>query len=117
MRTRTARFDKRITFLKPVKVKDPRFNTSKPQFVPAVRDVAANVQDMLPSRGEQVADGIDVRKRPCRIRIRWRSDVTADMRVQLGTREMEIVSGPAELGRRETMEFMCVESSTQGSSA
>ncbi|HEY0130117.1 MAG TPA: head-tail adaptor protein, partial [Allosphingosinicella sp.] len=47
--------------------------------------------------------------RPARIRIRFREDVTADMRFVLGSRVMQIVAGPAEatdLEPRQAVDFM-----------
>lgn len=119
MRTRTARYDKKITFLEEISTRDGQFNTAQKDFVPiaALTDVAANVQDLLPSRSEQISDGIDIRRRPCRIRFRWRSDVLPTMRVRYGNRELEIISGPVDLGRRETLEMVCEEVSTRGNGA
>lgn len=74
----------------------------------------AEVQDVLPSRAESVADGINIQRRPARIRTLYRDDITSDMRVKIGDRVLEIVAGPAELGRREGLEMVCEELSTQG---
>lgn len=96
-----------------------------------VAEVAANVQDMLPSRGERLADGITVTARPSRVRIRFRAGLTSDMRFLIGRnvkdddgntvwqteRTVQIVSGPAEIGRREWQEFMVEEYRPAGSSA
>ena len=116
MRTKTARFDKRITFLQPIEARDPRFNGRVKQFVPApgLKNVAAQVYDLAPSREERISDGVDLRLRPCRIRLRYREGLSADMRVQFRGREMEIVGGPAEFGRREMIELVCQDPSTLG---
>jgi len=82
-----------------------------------IADVWANVQDMLPSRGERLADGINVAARPARVRLRYRTDVTPDMRFVMGNRVMQIISGPAELGHREGLEFMVEDYSTAGNPA
>ncbi len=82
-----------------------------------VAEVWANVQDMLPSRGERLADGINVAARPARVRIRHRTDVTSAMRFVMGDRIMQVVSGPAELGFREALEFMVEEYSPAGNAA
>lgn len=71
-----------------------------------VAEVWAEVQDMLPSRGEKLANGINLATRPARVRIRYRTDVTPDMRFVMGGRVMQIVAGPAELGNRDGLEFM-----------
>lgn len=83
----------------------------------SVGTVWAEVQDALPSRGERLADGINVSSRPARVRIRYRADIDGSMRFVMGDRIMQIVSGPAELGRREGMEFMVEDYSSAGNSA
>lgn len=77
----------------------------------------AEVRDTLPSRAESVDPGIDMTRRPCRIRTLYRSDITPQHRVKIGSRVLEIVSGPVTLGspaRPEGLEMMCIEYSTQG---
>lgn len=77
----------------------------------------AEVRDMLPSRGENIESGIDLSRRPCRIRILYRSDITPLHRVKIGSRLLEIVSGPVVLGspgRPEGLEMICIEYSSQG---
>lgn len=79
--------------------------------------VWANVQDVLPSRAEKEGGGVRIENKPARIRMRYLAGVTSDMRVILldrGNRELRIVSGPAELGRKEAIEVMAEESTTQG---
>lgn len=96
-----------------------------------VCEVAASVTDMLPSRGERLADGLSIASRPTRVRIRYRSDIAASMRVLVGRlvrgdddvvtwhtdRTAQIVTVPAELGRREALEFMIEDYSTAGGGA
>ncbi|SEQ60411.1 Phage head-tail joining protein [Sphingobium sp. YR768] len=55
--------------------------------------------------------------RPARVRMRFREDITPDMRFIFGSRIMQIVSGPAELGRREALEFMVEEYRPAGNPA
>lgn len=82
-----------------------------------VDEVWAEVQDGLPSRGERLAAGINVASRPARVRMRFRDDVTPDMRFVMGARVMQIVAGPAEIGRRDAVEFMVEDYSTAGPGA
>ena len=85
-------------------------------------EVWADVQDVLPSRGERLADGINLSTRPARVRMRRRDDVTDSMRFVMGAtvvddevdyssaRIMQIVAGPAIIGRlRDGLEFMVEE--------
>lgn len=81
-----------------------------------VATVWAEVQDMPPSR-ERMADGLNIANRPARIRMRYRSDVTAAMRIVWGSRIMQIVAGPAELGFREAIELVAEDYSTAGNPA
>ncbi len=105
--------DRRIQFEKPVTTRDPTYNTSKTTWEPHVK-VWAQVRDVLPSRAESVDENASMQQRPSRIRMRFREDITADMRVVYRERVMEIVSGPAELGRREGLELIVQELSTWG---
>lgn len=85
------------------------------------------IVDALPSRSERLAEGINVTARPARVRMRFRDGVTTAMRLVLlrwnGTvwvaadRIMQIVSGPAVLGRREGLEFMVEDYSPAGNGA
>ena len=83
-----------------------------------VTDVWASIQDVLPSRAEkQTANGFSGFSRPARVRMRYRTDVTSNMRFVLGDRVMQIVSGPAELGNREGLEFMVEDYQPAGNAA
>lgn len=82
-----------------------------------VSNVAAEVQDVLPSRSERLAGGINAAARPARVRMRYRTDITPDMRFVMGDRIMQIIAGPAELGVREESEFMVEDYSSAGNAA
>ncbi|WP_109808799.1 head-tail adaptor protein [Sphingosinithalassobacter portus] len=97
-----------------------------------VAEVRANVTDLLPSRGEKLADGLNIATRPARVRIRYRAGLRANMRVLIGhyvaaegggvpewitDRTAQIITVPAELGWREGLEFMIEDYSTAGNPA
>lgn len=94
-----------------------------------VADIWAEIEDMLPSKGERLAGGLNAARRPARVRIRYRDDLRHDMRLVLGAtivddavsydgaRIMQIVTMPAELGRRERQEFMVEEYRPAGNAA
>lgn len=107
--------DRRITFQR--KVGDDSFNGAGKEPWQDVATVWAQVQDALPSRGERLTEGLTMATRPSRVRIRYRGDITSDMRILYGARVMEIVSGPAELGRREGLELMAADYSTPAGDA
>ena len=108
------------------KVADDAADSAGTETWAKIAQVSAEIIDALPSRGERLADGINVAARPARVRIRYRLGVTSAMRFVLlrwdvGTaawidagRVMQIVSGPAEVGRREALEFMVEDYSSAG---
>lgn len=82
--------------------------------------VWANIQDALPSKDESSANDIKINTGRTRIRIRYLSTVTSDMRIKLTDRSdkiLQIVGGPAELGRRDGMEMMAEYYTTAGDAA
>lgn len=118
-----SRLDKRVRIERPVS--SGRISGAGKGTWEPVCTVAASVVDALPSRGERLADGINISSRPARVRIRYRTDITSAMRFVLLRRQggqdvpdriMSVVAGPAEVGNREWSEFM-VESTNSGGSA
>ena len=107
--------DRRIRIERPIA--DDSFDGAGSGTWEQVTTVWANVKDALPSRAERLGEGINMAARPARVRMRYRADVTADMRFVMGERIMQIVSGPAELGRREALEFMVEEYNPAGNPA
>ncbi len=105
--------DRRIAIQHRVKTSHPDYGTPIVQWETFL-EAWAEVQDILPSRAEQVADGISIARRPCRIRMHYRPGITSDMRVKYGSRTLQIVAGPAEIGRREGIELVAEELSTEG---
>lgn len=114
-RSLASRMNDRIRIERPVA--DTSFDGAGSGGWETVEEVWANVQDALPSRGERLADGINVAARPARVRIRYREDITSNMRFVMGDRIMQIISGPAELGRRQALEFMVEEYRPAGNPA
>jgi head-tail adaptor len=109
------KLDRRVLIQRPVS--DESFDGAGSGQWLDVDTVWANVQDALPSRGEQLADGINVASRPARVRMRFRVDVTPSMRFVIADRIMQIIAGPAELGRRDGLEFMVEEYTPAGNGA
>lgn len=63
-------------------------------------------QDLLPSRSESVQNGVAVSTGRSRIRMRFREDIDTSMRCIIKDITYQIVAEPAELGRREHIEFV-----------
>jgi SPP1 family predicted phage head-tail adaptor len=108
-----SRLDTRIRIERKLVTHDPQYGTEQVTWT-EFACVWAEVKDMLPSRAERLADSIQIGRRPARIRIRYLAGLAADMRVIIDTRIHQIISGPAMLGRREAMEFMVEEHSSEG---
>jgi SPP1 family predicted phage head-tail adaptor len=112
---KAGKLDRRIVIERPV-TKTGLLSAGSGSWEP-VATVWASVQDVLPSRAERLADGINVASRPARVRMRYRDDLTPAMRFVIGGRIMQIIAGPAELGRREGLEFMVEDYSSAGNAA
>ena len=119
-RSLASRLKDRIRIEQPVA--DSAFDgAGSGQWAVVQDDVAAEIMDMLPSRGERLANGINVATRPARVRLRYRTDIKPSMRFvqkrgDVDGRVMQIIAGPAELGR-EAVEFMVEDYSTAGNAA
>lgn len=107
--------DRRVRFER--KTGDDAYDSAGSEAWEEVVTVWAQVQDVLPSRSERLANGINIAARPARVRIRYRAGIDSGMRMVIGDRVLQIVAGPAELGRREGLELMGVEYSTAGGAA
>jgi head-tail adaptor len=112
---RASRYNRRLIIERPVA--DDSLDGAGSGEWQKVSGAWAEVQDVLPSRSESLADGINIAKRPARVRMRYRADVDASMRFVMGTRVMQIISGPAELGVREEVEFMVEDYTSAGNPA
>jgi SPP1 family predicted phage head-tail adaptor len=109
-----GRLDRRVTIMSRNDNQEDVYGTRSITWG-EVATVWAEVQDMLPSRAERIADGVVIANRPCRVRMRWRADVSSANRLRYEGRELRIIAGPAELGRREGIELVCEELTTEGS--
>ena len=109
------RLDRRVRIEKPV-ADDAPDGAGSGSWVP-VATVWAEVQDVRPGRAERLDEGLNIATRPARVIMRWRSDVTPAMRIVMGDRIMQIIGGPAELGRRDGLELLVEDYSTAGNAA
>jgi SPP1 family predicted phage head-tail adaptor len=108
-----SKLDTRIRIERKAVTLDPLYGTETVTWAEFAA-VWAEVKDVLPSRAERLADSIIIANRPARIRMRYLAGITADMRVIVGNRTMHIVSGPAEIGRREGIELIAQQYSSEG---
>jgi len=108
-----SKLDTRIRIERKVVTRDPQYGTEIVAWA-EFACVWAEVKDILPSKAERLADSIQIGRRPARIRIRYLAGLAADMRIIIDNRIHQIISGPATLGRRETMEIMVEDNSSEG---
>lgn len=96
---------------------DATYGTQSVSWV-LLETVWAEVQDVMPSRSESVRLGMQVARDQTRIRMRYRNDITPDMRIVVhGDSDVvhQIVGGPAEIGGRKVgIEIVCERYSTAG---
>ena len=104
------KLDDKVTIEKPTKVRDPVYGASAEGWELVAESIWANAQDVLPSRGEVVTNGLATSTKSTRLRVRKHHQLAPDMRVTLhgrfGNRVMRIVSGPALLDDRDHIECM-----------
>lgn len=107
---KAEQMDREIRIEQFTETRDPDFNTPIKAWI-EFATVWAQVQDVLPSKGETVQNTVEIAERPSRVRMRYLPGIAPDMRVVvigvgIPDRITQIVSGPAELGRREGIELM-----------
>jgi SPP1 family predicted phage head-tail adaptor len=105
--------DRRVTIKRKVATQDATFRSETVTWQ-TLAIVWAELVDEPPSRSETLRQGLKQDARRTRVRIRYRTDVDSTMRIDYQGRELHIVGGPAELGRKEFLELVCEETSTQG---
>ena len=108
-----SKLDTRIRIERKVVTHDPQYGTEQVTWT-EFACVWAEVKDILPSKAERMAEQIQIARRPARIRIRYLAGITPDMRVIIAGRVHQIIAGPSMLGRREAIELMVEEHSSEG---
>jgi SPP1 family predicted phage head-tail adaptor len=77
----------------------------------------AQVLDITSRMQESTNSDLRLLKRPCKVLVRYDDGITAMMRIVMLDRDdriLQIVSKPAEIGRREAMEFTAEDYSENG---
>ena len=112
---RAGKLDRVVTFQRHVAPNE--FDSAGSGSWQTVATVRARVDDLLPGHSERMDEVVNIASRPSRIQIRFRTDISPDMRILYGARVMQIIAGPAEIGRRLGLELMAQDYSTQGNAA
>jgi SPP1 family predicted phage head-tail adaptor len=69
----------------------------------------ASIEDVTTKMQESTNSDLRQLKQPCRVMLRYDSNIDVTMRIVMLDRDdriLQIVSQPAEIGRREAIEFM-----------
>jgi SPP1 family predicted phage head-tail adaptor len=72
----------------------------------------ASVQDILSNNQEATKTDLRLSTRPCKVQMHYDASINATMRVVMLDRDnrlLQIVSVPAEIGRRQGLEFIAEE--------
>lgn len=108
-----VQLDRQILIEKPTAAQDATYGSAVTAWEYHAKPWAER-KDILPSRSEQLRQGIVQNRLQTRFRIRWRDDIDASMRITDGRDVFQIVGGPAEIGRREWLELLCEKPTTTG---
>lgn len=93
---------------------DPIYGTESITWT-TLATVWCEVQDVLPSRSEAVKQGLAIATNQSRIRMRFRTDIDSSMRFTINRPSAtvyQIISGPAEVGNKELIEFVVEKASS-----
>lgn len=115
MKISGGQLDRRITIQRPAAVSDSEYGPQHVGWEDVFTRVPAQVWDALPRVAEHAGQAINMAERPARVRVRYLRGVTADMRVIVHNEVdtiHQISAGPAEVGRREWLEFTIKEFSS-----
>lgn len=105
---RAGELDRRITLLKPTVVDDPEYGPQPGEPEVFASRIPARKWDDKPGSTETTQGGLRLSGYPATVRIRYMRNVTSDMKVIVhGETDQlyEMTSTPAEIGRREWLEF------------
>lgn len=117
MQPASGKRDTLITFQAASTSQDSTYGTPDKTWADVSPNEWAEVLDLLTGNAESIEPGIDMSKRPCRIRTLYRAGITPQHRVKIGSRILEIKKGPIVLGspaRPEGLEMICIEFSSLG---
>jgi SPP1 family predicted phage head-tail adaptor len=104
-----GRLDTPVRFEKQVEVPNTEFGGSDVTWV-THWECFAEVMDITTRQQESTLSDLRQMKRPCKVTFRYNDTIDSTMRVVVLDRQnriLQIVSKPAEIGRKEGMEMMC----------
>lgn len=108
---RIGQLDRYVRIEKKSVTKDSDFGSEVITWV-THKEVWAQITDITSRMQESTVHDLRLLKRPCKVIMRYDDTITADMRLVLIDRDnriLQIVTNPAEIGRREAIEFTAEE--------
>lgn len=105
---RIGTYDRRVRIEQKQVTKDPDYGSEVVDWI-KYKDAWASIQDVTTKMQESTNSDLRQLKQPCRVMMHYDSTVDATMRIVMldhNNRILNIVSQPAEIGRREAIEFM-----------
>lgn len=102
-----GQFDRYIRFEQKSVVQDNDYGSEIVTWV-KYKECWANVQDITTRMQESTVNNLRLMKHPCKITVRYDAGIDSTMRIVAlddNNKILQIVTKPAEIGRREAMEF------------
>lgn len=106
-----GKLDRYVRVEKKSVTQDDDFGSEQITWVKHV-DAWAQVTDITSKMQESTVNDLRLLKRPCKVIMRYDDTITADMRLVLLDRKdrvLQIVTNPAEIGRKDAIEFTAEE--------
>jgi SPP1 family predicted phage head-tail adaptor len=103
-----GKLDSYVRIEKKQTAQDPNYGSQVITWV-EYRTVWARIDDVTTRQQESTETNLRLLKRPCRVTMRYDNGIDSTMRIVVLDRDnqiLQIVSKPAEIGRREGIEFM-----------
>lgn len=113
---RVGQLDRYIRIEKKSVTKDPNYGSEVVTWN-TYKECWASVTDITSRMQESTVNDLRLLKQPCKVIMRYDSTIDATMRLVMIDRDnriLQIVTKPAEIGRREAIEFTAEDYSERG---
>lgn len=111
-----GKLDRYIRIEKKTVIKDANYGSEVISW-DTYKECWANVQDITTRMQESTNNDLRLLKQPCKVLVRYDNGIDATMRIVMLDRDnriLQIVTKPAEIGRKEAMEFTAEDYSQNG---
>lgn len=111
-----GKLDKFVRIEQKSVTKDPDYGSDVVAWA-TYKECWAQITDITTRSQESTNSDLRLLKRPCKVVVRYDDGIDSTMRVVMldrSDRVLQIISKPAELGRKEAMEFMAEDYSVNG---